>query len=130
MEIQAPCTPRPSRKSLIARGLPVKRGKRGEDGLPGCPMGKTRPVPAKSGGPGCQRNLRSTALVRLELSELLRIDRRPGPGAVLVEGLGQRRGHLVVGPLLKVGALEHEDLLAVLEEADRGRGGRILRHVL
>ena len=77
-----------------------------------------------------QRNLRSTALVRLELSERLRIDRRPGLGAVFVEGLLQGRCHLVVVHLLKVGALEHEDLLAVLEEAHRGRGRRIAGHVL
>src|SRR5438034_6403279 len=82
------------------------------------------------GGPADQRNLGSAAPVRLELPELLRIDGGPGPGAVLVEGLPQGRGHLIVRHLLKIGALEHEDLPAILEEAHRGRGGRISGHVL
>jgi len=68
--------------------------------------------------------------VRLELSELLGIDRRPGLRAVLVESLPQGRRHLIVHHLLKLGTFEHEDLPAVFEEGDRGRGGRVAGHVI
>src|SRR5206468_184494 len=86
--------------------------------------------PARLGGPFHHRNLRSAGPMRLEPSELLGIDRGPGLRAVLVESLPQGRPYLVVHHLLKLGALEHEDLPAILEEGDRGRGGWIAGHVL
>ena len=46
-----------------------------------------------------------------------------------VEGLAQGFRHLRLVHSLKVGALQHEDLLAVLEEADAGRRRRIGAHV-
>src|SRR5437899_7529717 len=77
------------------------------------------------GRPRRERNLRAAPAIGKDLLELLRIDRWSRLCAVLVEGLGQGGGHLVVGQLLEIGALQHEDLLAVLEEAHGGRGGGI-----
>ena len=67
--------------------------------------------------------------VRPDLLELLGSNRGPSPRAVLVEGRAQRLRHLFLVHLLKVGALEHGDELAVLEQAHRRGGGRIPGHV-
>src|SRR5215207_7426942 len=55
---------------------------------------------------------------------------RAGRGAEAVEGLGQLLRDLLGEAVLDLMAFEHEDELAVFEEADLGRGGWVGREVL
>src|SRR5215207_5428765 len=55
---------------------------------------------------------------------------RAGRGAEAVEGLGQLLRDLLGKAVLDLVAFEHEDELAVFEESDLGRGGRVGREVL
>src|SRR5207247_1920903 len=48
-----------------------------------------------------------------------------GSGAVCVEGGGEGGGDLLGGLVLDVAPLEHEEQLAVAEDADRGRRRRV-----